>query len=131
MKRRTFKPGQKVMVTRSIPSYYKGWDNSWQPDMDSSVGKVRTVISDDGDRGVQLDDAWGYNYPHCCLKLVRPTSREDVIATLTIHGAAIMTELGRTKVARWLEEKARDLVNEGESYSKIVTLSYRIPRKKK
>ncbi len=57
--------------------------------------------------------------------------QEKVAATIIIHGAAEMTDHGREEVARWIEEKARDLTNEGEWFGKTVRMSYRVPQKKK
>jgi hypothetical protein len=56
--------GTLVRVTREAQSGEGGWDNSWAPEMNSSVGKVLSIDSTedslDISHGIQLSDGFGY-----------------------------------------------------------------------
>lgn len=55
------KPGDKVKITGKFPDRAAGWRNSWTSSMDEEIGKVRTVDSLAGNKGVRLKEcsfAW-------------------------------------------------------------------------
>lgn len=49
---------------------------------------------------------------------------EKPIVTITIHGAADWTKKGRRDVAKWMREKADDLIAIGPEMSKRFTARY-------
>jgi len=60
--------GQKVLVLREARDHEKGWDNSWEPEMDASVGKVFSVREDNRMKGVRIvDEEYLLSYPHFVL----------------------------------------------------------------
>lgn len=62
---RKFKVGDRVRITRIARSYENGWEYPWVSRMDDLVGKVGTVVRDDGRNGivVKVDgDTWVHSY---------------------------------------------------------------------
>ena len=62
--------GDTVKVTRVAKTHEGGWNNSWTPDMDSTVGYTRT-ISKITQWGVRFVEAGGYSYPYFVLEIVK------------------------------------------------------------
>lgn len=62
--------GDKVRVLRKAKRHEMGWWNSWESSMDSSVGKVLTVLGV-YDNGIRLTDySIKYKYPFFVLEIV-------------------------------------------------------------
>lgn len=40
-----FKVGDRVLIVKSIPAHYKGWDNSWIATMDEYIGTEGIIRS--------------------------------------------------------------------------------------
>jgi hypothetical protein len=59
--------GDKVRVTRKADTHEQGWDNSWEPDMDKSVGCIGTIIQIPVSGGIEMefednDDSYGFPF---------------------------------------------------------------------
>lgn len=65
-----YQKGDKIKVLRSAKNHERGWKNSWVSTMNSYVGTVKIVHSDNGIKGVTLEDAGGYSYPHFVLEKI-------------------------------------------------------------
>jgi hypothetical protein len=71
------KVGDKVKVTRIAASSEQGWKNAWVYEMDSMVGEILEVVSDDGSLGFDLRDNEtndSYQFPHFVLEKVQPAA---------------------------------------------------------
>jgi hypothetical protein len=76
-----FKKGDKVKVLRKATSHENGWENSWEPEMDSAVGKTGTVVADKDvyaiglrhNVNVKVSGVDQFGYPSFVLELVRDT----------------------------------------------------------
>jgi hypothetical protein len=67
------KVGDRVKLLRKAKSHEKGWDNSWEEEMDLRVGHTGR-ISSIGCVGISVefwDDYPAYSYPFYVLKKVR------------------------------------------------------------
>jgi len=69
----------RVRVTRIAEDYELGWDYPWVAEMDSTVGKIGTVLRNDDVLGFQIkfpDMSRSYWYPFFVLKKVRQAPRK-------------------------------------------------------
>jgi hypothetical protein len=75
-----FKVGDRVRITRIAKSRERGWQNSWTPEMDATVGQIGTVIDisaafrHDVDVNVPGTDGT-LGYPDFVLRLVPKKKR--------------------------------------------------------
>lgn len=77
-----FKVGDIVRVLRKAKTNEDGWENSWEPEMDSSVGNTATVVKPHSELkyNVRLvgEHVPDYGYPSFVLELVKNSDRSKV-----------------------------------------------------
>ena len=85
------KVGDRVKVLRKCKSYKDGWGNTWESEMDSSIGNVYEIVVDKGTFGFRLPlDNDRYCFPYFVLekiktkKIVKPY--KELIETLISEG---------------------------------------------
>lgn len=61
-----FRTGEMLLITRSATEYEMGWENTWNSNMDRSVGCKLKVIALGGEQGVYMEDS--YYYPWFILR---------------------------------------------------------------
>lgn len=66
----------KVRVDSMIDSNSHGWDGIWYPSMDECVGKIYTVISNRGSRGILVSSL--HSFPYYVLTKIEPDTRQGV-----------------------------------------------------
>jgi len=74
-------PGDKVKVLYAVEGHKDGWSNSWVPSMNNEVGKVLTVVKQNGRSGIRLKDSKGnssLSYPFFVLQKVENPLPEPI-----------------------------------------------------
>jgi hypothetical protein len=68
-KKSGIKIGDKVKVLRRAENNEEGWRNSWEKEMDNSIGKILKVTNDSEECGFELDDCMqNFEYPYFILE---------------------------------------------------------------
>ncbi len=65
--------GDRVLILRRVPDYYKGWSCIWNVAMDTKIGEVLTIRGFYSEKEAGIPDAMmedGYRYPLCVLRRV-------------------------------------------------------------
>lgn len=77
-----FKVGDRVKILCISDSNYRGWGNSWIPEMDEYVGKIGKITCDYSSSGltVEVPGLSRFNFPYFVLEkvTVAPKKKEYV-----------------------------------------------------
>lgn len=67
-----FKVGDRVIIKMKAESCSRGWNNTWEPEMDDSIGEEGEIIEDNGETGFTIkfnDPALeDFDYPYFILE---------------------------------------------------------------